>query len=212
MTTKRHSIFGPQVEDFLLPSSERKAHFHLVFCLSQPVNRSIWVSQKTMCHNCFANWMFCVDRKTLILPIGRRKHGKGNLSMVATRIITTLVRSFSWVRFEEIAETVLGRWSKPHVATLMQTALLDLKSLLGQGVILLNVTATDLPDLSRTYREGAEQLRRVRFSSSRNDCSRFIRCSVHRRFRSSSEIGLDSWLAAFSSSRKTVRHENGQFD
>ncbi|CAF1042986.1 unnamed protein product [Adineta steineri] len=54
-----------------------------------------------------------------------------------------------WVRFEEIAENVLGRWSKPHVATLMQTALLDLKTLLGSGVILLNVIPTDLTGLSQ---------------------------------------------------------------
>ncbi|CAM4747455.1 unnamed protein product [Rotaria magnacalcarata] len=55
-----------------------------------------------------------------------------------------------WVRFEEIAENVLGRWSKPHVATLMQTALLDLKNLLSSGVILLNAQATDLANLSQT--------------------------------------------------------------
>ncbi|CAF3242289.1 unnamed protein product [Rotaria socialis] len=55
-----------------------------------------------------------------------------------------------WVRFEEIAENVLGRWSKPHVATLMQTALLDLKNLLSNGVILLNAHATDLGNLSQT--------------------------------------------------------------
>ncbi len=57
-----------------------------------------------------------------------------------------------WVRFEEIAETVLGRWSKPHVATLMQTSLLDLKSLLESGVILLNVQTQDLPALSRKFK------------------------------------------------------------
>ena len=58
---------------------------------------------------------------------------------------------FRWVRFEEIAETVLGRWSKPHVATLMQTSLTDLKILLQKGVILLNVQSTDLPALSRKF-------------------------------------------------------------
>ncbi|UJR30669.1 hypothetical protein I4U23_018193 [Adineta vaga] len=55
-----------------------------------------------------------------------------------------------WVRFEEIAENVLGRWSKPHVATLMQTALLDLKELLGTGTILLSVQPTDLSQISQT--------------------------------------------------------------
>ncbi|CAF4570375.1 unnamed protein product [Rotaria sp. Silwood1] len=55
-----------------------------------------------------------------------------------------------WIRFEEIAENVLGRWSKPHVATLMQTALLDLKILLQNGIILLNNPANDLPTVSQT--------------------------------------------------------------
>jgi len=55
----------------------------------------------------------------------------------------------SWIRFEEIAETVLGRWSKPHVATLMQTALLDLKDLLQNGTILLDIPANELSTISR---------------------------------------------------------------
>jgi len=59
--------------------------------------------------------------------------------------------SLSWVRFEEIAENVLGRWSKPHVATLMQTALIDLKNLLQNGIILLNVQPTDLSGISRKF-------------------------------------------------------------
>ena len=92
MTTKRHSIFGPQVVENLAPSGERKVHFHLRFFLSQPVNRSIWVLQKTMCHNCFANWMCCVGRKTLITPIGRRKHGK---------------RTYEWVQLECDARSIL---------------------------------------------------------------------------------------------------------
>ncbi|CAF3407654.1 unnamed protein product [Rotaria socialis] len=54
-----------------------------------------------------------------------------------------------WIRFEEIAENALGRWSKPHVATLMQTALLNLKKLLQNGVILLNVPANDLLAVSQ---------------------------------------------------------------
>jgi len=53
-----------------------------------------------------------------------------------------------WVRFEEIAETVVGRWSKPHVATLLQSALLDLKSLLQTGFILLDVPANELSGVS----------------------------------------------------------------
>ncbi|CAF0933984.1 unnamed protein product [Didymodactylos carnosus] len=56
-----------------------------------------------------------------------------------------------WVRFEEIAENVLGRWSKPHVATLMQTALLDLKKYLTSdtSVVILNLTVSDFSNLAQ---------------------------------------------------------------
>ncbi len=65
------------------------------------------------------------------------------------------------MRFEEIAETVLGRWSKPHVATLVQTSLLDLKELMNTGVILLNIQPPDLPGLSRKLKTKEMTLRRI---------------------------------------------------
>jgi hypothetical protein len=76
--------------------------------------------------------------------IGKKKHGMKNFYL---KIIS--FSSLSWVRFEEIAENVPGRWSKPHVATLMQTALLDLKNLLQNGLILLNIPANDMLTISR---------------------------------------------------------------
>ena len=79
------------------------------------------------------------------MPIGKKKHGKAQILL----LLMFYLISFSWVRFEEIAENVLGRWSKPHVATLMQTALLDLKNLISSGIILLNVQPIDLAFLSR---------------------------------------------------------------
>ncbi len=49
-----------------------------------------------------------------------------------------------WIRFEEHAEDVMGRWSKPHVATLPQTALDELKELLADGKLLFDVLLTDM--------------------------------------------------------------------
>jgi hypothetical protein len=72
------------------------------------------------------------------------------------------------VRFEEIAESVLGRWSKPHVATLLQTALVDLKILLNNGITLLNVQPSDLAALSRKIKE---RLFRKSLFFFRNNCS-----------------------------------------
>ncbi|CAF0827165.1 unnamed protein product [Adineta steineri] len=70
-----------------------------------------------------------------------------------------------WVRFEEIAENVLGRWSKPHVATLMQSALLDLKSLLENGVILLDIPANDLATVSQAIVQSLDDSKYIENSS-----------------------------------------------
>lgn len=87
------------------------------------------------------------------MPIGKKRLGNVfECNDEFHRILFfSLILYVRWVRFEEIAENVLGRWSKPHVATLMQSALLDLKNLLQEGVILLNPTASDLPTISRNF-------------------------------------------------------------
>lgn len=54
----------------------------------------------------------------------------------------------SWIRFEEQAENVSGRWSKPHVATLLQTSIDDLKELLKESVIMLDVLFTDVKEIA----------------------------------------------------------------
>ena len=84
------------------------------------------------------------------MPIGKKKLGRIDrlLILISDRCYSC---EFRWVRFEEIAESVLGRWSKPHVATLMQTALLDLKNHLQNGVTLLDVSSNDLSTLSRKF-------------------------------------------------------------
>jgi hypothetical protein len=43
---------------------------------------------------------------------------------------------------------VLGRWSKPHVATLPQTSIDDLKTLIKDGVIILDVPLTSIGEIA----------------------------------------------------------------
>ncbi len=76
--------------------------------------------------------------------IGKKKHG----IIKSKKIFQKFFVLYSWIRFEEIAETVLGRWSKPHVATLMQMALLDLKTLLQNGILLLDLPSNELSTIS----------------------------------------------------------------
>ena len=43
---------------------------------------------------------------------------------------------------------MLGRWSKPHVATLTQTSIEDLKELLHNGKIMLNANLNDMIEIA----------------------------------------------------------------
>ena len=56
-----------------------------------------------------------------------------------------------WIRFEEQAEDVLGRWSKPHVATLPHTSIDDLKDLIKNGVVMLDLLLTDMRDIAGKF-------------------------------------------------------------
>ena len=56
-----------------------------------------------------------------------------------------------WIRFEEQAEDVLGRWSKPHVATIPQTALDELKDLLTDGKMIFDVLLTDMKEIAGNF-------------------------------------------------------------
>lgn len=53
-----------------------------------------------------------------------------------------------WIRFEEQAEDVAGRWSKPHVATLSHTSIDELKDLIRSGIVILDVLFTDMKEIA----------------------------------------------------------------
>ncbi len=53
-----------------------------------------------------------------------------------------------WIRFEEQAEKVCGRWSKPHVASIPQTAIENLRNLLYDGTIMFDLNLTSLVDIT----------------------------------------------------------------
>uniref|UniRef100_A0A7N8XK28 Anion exchange protein n=1 Tax=Mastacembelus armatus TaxID=205130 RepID=A0A7N8XK28_9TELE len=52
-----------------------------------------------------------------------------------------------WIKFEEKVETGGERWSKPHVATLSLHSLMELKSCIEKGTIMLDLEATTLPQM-----------------------------------------------------------------
>lgn len=53
-----------------------------------------------------------------------------------------------WVKFEEDVEEGGNRWSKPHVATLSLHSLFELRSLILNGSVMLDMEATSLDQIS----------------------------------------------------------------
>ncbi|KAG7499468.1 electrogenic sodium bicarbonate cotransporter 1-like isoform X2 [Solea senegalensis] len=52
-----------------------------------------------------------------------------------------------WIKFEEKVEKGGERWSKPHVATLSLHSLMELKTCIEKGTIMLNLEASTLPQI-----------------------------------------------------------------
>jgi len=52
-----------------------------------------------------------------------------------------------WIKFEEDVEEGGNRWSKPHVATLSLHSLFELRSMILNGTICLDMAATTLDDI-----------------------------------------------------------------
>ena len=54
---------------------------------------------------------------------------------------------FRWIKFEEDVEEGGNRWSKPHVATLSLHSLFELRSMILNGTICLDMAAHNLDDI-----------------------------------------------------------------
>lgn len=53
-----------------------------------------------------------------------------------------------WIKFEEDVEEGGNRWSKPHVATLSLHSLFELRSLLLNGTVMLDMEAASLEQIA----------------------------------------------------------------
>jgi sodium bicarbonate transporter 10 len=53
-----------------------------------------------------------------------------------------------WIKFEEDVEEGGNRWSKPHVATLTLHSLFELRSMLLNGTVMLDMDASSLEQVA----------------------------------------------------------------
>jgi len=52
-----------------------------------------------------------------------------------------------WIKYEEDLEAEIGKWGKPHVASLTFHSLINLRLCMESGTLLLDISARDLPEL-----------------------------------------------------------------
>jgi hypothetical protein len=75
-----------------------------------------------------------------------------------------------WIRFEEQAEKVCGRWSKPHVASIPQMAIENLRNLMFDATIMLDLNLTNLVDITACVADSLEPF----FDHSKRDVQLFM--------------------------------------
>ncbi|KRX78348.1 Sodium-driven chloride bicarbonate exchanger [Trichinella sp. T6] len=85
-------------------------------------------------------------RETARLVIYQNEDGKPGWSRFEITLGLKMGFKISkrWVKYEEDVEEGGNRWSKPHVATLSLHSLFELRSCLMNGVVILDVEATEL--------------------------------------------------------------------
>lgn len=75
-----------------------------------------------------------------------------------------------WIRFEEQAEEVLGRWTKPRVATIPQVAMEGLKELVNDSVPIFNLQITENKEIGECITESLDEF----FGSNQQSKAQFL--------------------------------------
>ncbi|XP_014248076.1 sodium bicarbonate cotransporter 3 isoform X2 [Cimex lectularius] len=95
-----------------------------------------------------------------------------------------------WIKFEEDVEEGGNRWSKPHVATLSLHSLFELRSLLLNGTVLLDMEAQSLEQVADLFLDNMVNAGTVTF-----DTREKVRESILRRHRHQHERRKDSQMS-----------------
>lgn len=85
----------------------------------------------------------------LLLPHSSIK-GVAKLGVLFTRLGLTMLHVCRWFKFEEDVEDGSERWSKPYVGTLPLPSLLELKSFITNGMVLLDISASSMEEIAGT--------------------------------------------------------------
>uniref|UniRef100_A0A3Q3JRE9 Anion exchange protein n=1 Tax=Monopterus albus TaxID=43700 RepID=A0A3Q3JRE9_MONAL len=113
-----------------------------------------------------------------------------------------------WIKFEEKVETGGERWSKPHVATLSLHSLMELKSCIEKGTIMLDLEATTLPQIVEMITESQIETGQLKADLKEKVTYMLLRKHRHQTKKSNLRFA-DIEKSVSSASRLFTSQENG---
>ncbi|XP_059213776.1 electrogenic sodium bicarbonate cotransporter 1-like isoform X1 [Centropristis striata] len=114
-----------------------------------------------------------------------------------------------WIKFEEKVEKGGERWSKPHVATLSLHSLMELKTCIEKGTIMLDLEATTLPQVVEVITDSQIEAGQLKPDLKEKVMYTLLRKHRHQTKKSNLRSLADIGKSVSSASRLFTNQENG---
>uniref|UniRef100_A0A3Q3W0N7 Anion exchange protein n=1 Tax=Mola mola TaxID=94237 RepID=A0A3Q3W0N7_MOLML len=114
-----------------------------------------------------------------------------------------------WIKFEEKVEKGGERWSKPHVATLSLHSLMELKTCIEKGNIMLDLEASTLPQIVEVITDSQIESGQLRADLKEKVMYTLLRKHRHQTKKSNLRSLADIGKSVSSASRLFSNQENG---
>ncbi|XP_054908399.1 electrogenic sodium bicarbonate cotransporter 1-like isoform X8 [Poeciliopsis prolifica] len=114
-----------------------------------------------------------------------------------------------WIKFEEKVEKGGERWSKPHVATLSLHSLMELKTYIEKGTVLLDMEASTLPQVVEMITDSQIETGQLKADLKEKVVYTLLRKHRHQTKKSNLRSLADIGKSVSSASRLFSNQENG---
>ncbi|XP_038589039.1 electrogenic sodium bicarbonate cotransporter 1-like isoform X1 [Micropterus salmoides] len=114
-----------------------------------------------------------------------------------------------WIKFEEKVEKGGERWSKPHVATLSLHSLMELKTCIEKGTIMLDLEASSLPQVVEMITDNQIESGQLKADLKEKVMYTLLRKHRHQTKKSNLRSLADIGKSVSSASRLFSNQENG---
>ncbi|XP_049908758.1 electrogenic sodium bicarbonate cotransporter 1-like isoform X1 [Epinephelus moara] len=115
-----------------------------------------------------------------------------------------------WIKFEEKVEKGGERWSKPHVATLSLHSLMELKTCIEKGTIMLDLEASTLPQLVELITDNQIECGQLKADLKEKVMYTLLRKHRHQTKKSNLRSLADIGKSVSSASRLFTNQENAR--